>query len=299
MKRLRFAIEALLFAALLRVGALLPRRALHALGAATGLFASVVDRRHTRIARNNLRLAFGGGLSEREERRIVRECWKHFGRITFDSLAFPRLSARDIGTVVRVEGAERVRSAYERGKGVLFFSGHMGHWEIAALAQGFAGHRMLLVARPLDNPHLERMLARLRTLSGNIVIHKRSAVREILRALREGLGAAIVIDQDARNEGIFVPFFGIPAATTPTLALLALRTGAPIIPVFAYPGPRGTWRVVYDPEVPVEPTGDREADVARITAACTAVIERQVRAHPEQWLWMHRRWKTQPREGER
>ena len=116
----------------------------------------------------------------------------------------------------------------------------------------------------------------------------------MMRVVRGGGGIAIVIDQDARDGGVFVPFLGRPASTTPTLALLALRTGAAIVPVVSRPRPDGGYDVEYEPAIPVEPTGDRDADVVRLTARCTAVIERWVRERPEFWLWMHRRWKTRP-----
>ena len=126
------------------------------------------------------------------------------------------------------------------------------------------------------------------------MIPKRRAVRETMKALGRGAAVAILIDQDAREDGVFVPFFGRLASTTPTLALLALRTGAPIVPVFARVEADGTITVHVEPAVEVEPTGDRDADVLRVTAACTAEVERWVRRDPEQWLWMHRRWKTPP-----
>jgi KDO2-lipid IV(A) lauroyltransferase len=175
---------------------------------------------------------------------------------------------------------------------VLLFSGHFGQWELTALMQGFVGLPLILITRPLDNPALERMLADLRSRSGNRVVHKRNAVREMVKALREGIGVAIVIDQDALKDGLFVPFFGRLASTTPTLARIALRTGAAIVPTFSIPREDGTYRVVYGPEVDVRKTGDMDADAHRITAECTATIERWVRAYPEHWLWMHRRWKT-------
>jgi len=297
MRRLRFAAETAAFAALLQMARVVPVSCLARAGAVLGTVAGRLDRRHTRIARDNLALAFGDALDPGEARRIVRACWRHFGRITLEALAFPRLDARRIDAVIRFEGLEHVRTAYAAGRGVLVFSGHFGHWELVALAQGHLGLPLALVTRPLDNPRLETMLARLRSGSGNLVIHKRTAVREMMRALGRGLGIAIVIDQDARDAGVFVPFFGRLASTTPTLALVALRTGAPIVPVFSYPDPDGRWRVVYDPAIPAESTGDRAADVLRVTAACTAAIERRVRERPELWLWMHRRWKTRPPEG--
>jgi KDO2-lipid IV(A) lauroyltransferase len=138
------------------------------------------------------------------------------------------------------------------------------------------------------------LLARLRGGSGNRIAHKRDAVREMLRALRQEIGVAIVIDQDARDAGIFVPFFGRPASTTPTLGLLAVRTGAAILPTFSVPNPDGSYRIVYEPEVTWQASGDRDTDVYEVTARCTAIIEKWVRKHPELWLWMHRRWKTRP-----
>lgn len=297
MSPVRAALEAAAFTVLLRVARIVPRASWLALGAGVGDLARTIDRRHTRIAHENLRLAYGDALGPDEARRIVRDCWRHFGRITFDTVAFPQLSPEAAGSIVSFEGLEHLRGAYARGKGVLVFSGHYGHWELTALMQGHLGFPLALVTRPLDNPRLEAMLASLRTRSGNVVVHKRRAVREMVKALARGIGVAIVIDQDARDQGTFVPFFGRPASTTPTLASIALRTGAAVLPSFSYPLPGGRWRVVYDPEVPVRATGDREADVRDLTAACTAIIERRVRERPELWLWMHRRWKTAPPEG--
>ena len=297
MRSIRFLIEALSFGTLVRGARVLPRRWLLGLGRLAGDAGYVLDRRHREIGLRNLRLAYGGALDEAGRRRIARACWRHFGTILMDTLAFPRFTAESIGSAVEVEGIEHVRQAFARGKGVLVFSGHFGHWELAALMQAHLGVPMHLVTRPLDNRRLERMLARLRGLSGNRIVHKRNAVREMLRALRQGGCVAIVIDQDAHEDGVFVPFFGRPASTTPTLATLALRTGAAVIPLFAVRESGDRYRITYEPAVPVRPTGDRAVDVARLTADCTAIVERWVRRYPEQWLWMHRRWKTSPPEA--
>jgi KDO2-lipid IV(A) lauroyltransferase len=224
----------------------------------------------------------------------MRACWRHFGRITFDALAFPRLDDGALGSVLKVEGLDNAQRALGRGRGILVFSAHYGHWEAGAYAMGLLKIPFAVIARPLDNPVLDRRLRKLRRGSGNAVIPKRRAVRETMRALARGSGVAILIDQDARADAVFVPFFGRPAATTPTLALLALRTEAPIVPVFASVEPDGTIRVHIEPVVETRPTGDRDADVVRVTAACTAIVERWARRNPEQWLWMHRRWKTRP-----
>jgi KDO2-lipid IV(A) lauroyltransferase len=243
----------------------------------------------------NMRRALGESLSERERRALVRRVFAHFGEVAVDCLMMRRLRPEDMDRLIEHEGVEHLREAFKKGKGVLVFSGHFGNWEIGALMQGWLGYPMAVVTRPLDNPLLERFLHAGRTASGNEVIHKRNAVRGVLRALRNAWCVGIVIDQDTRGTGhVFVDFLGRPTATITTLGLLALKTGAPIVPVFGIPAPGGRYRVTYLPEVPVAPTGDREADVKAITQACTRIIEDLVRANPEYWLWMHRRWKRTP-----
>lgn len=294
MRELRFLLEDLAFGLLGAVVSRLPARGVVAVGAAVGRLGFALDRRRRRTTLANLRAALGDSPAEPEIRRIALGCWRHFGRITVEALAFPRLSAADVGGRVRYGGLEHVRAAYERRNGVLLFSGHFGNWELVALMQGFLGLPLALVTKPIYNPRLERRLARLRTLSGNTVIHREGAVKEMLRRLERGGGIAIVIDQDAKDGGVFVPFFGRPASTTPALALLALKTEAAVVPVFSFPREDGGYDVVYEPEIRIAPTGDRDADVLRLTAACTAAIERRVRERPELWSWMHRRWRTAP-----
>lgn len=294
MTPLRHAVEVWVFRLLLLAARCFPRSVLRSLGAAMGQVAFGLDRRHRRVTLDNLARAFGRDADLRHVRAIARDCWRHFGRITLDTLSLAQIEPARLRALVDQEGLEHVRAAYARGQGVLLFTGHFGHWELAAMVQGYCGLPMLLVARPLDNPRLETMLAQLRERPGNQVVHKRHAVRRILQALNRGGGVAIVIDQDARREGIFVPFFGRPASTTPTLALLALRSGAAIIPSYTLPRPDGTYRIVYEPPLTFHSSGDRDADIRELTARCTAIIEGWVRQHPEMWLWMHRRWKTQP-----
>jgi KDO2-lipid IV(A) lauroyltransferase len=296
MRRLRFVLESVLLGTVLAVSRFVPRRVMLGIGSLFGFLGYHLDRRHRRIAEDNLDLAFGETLSAEDRTRIVRACWRHYGRMILDAFAFPRFTADSVGDTIHYEGLDHVREAYRRGKGVLVFSAHFGNWELTALMQAHLGMPMHLITRPLDNQALEHMLARYRGLSGNVIVHKRSAVREMIKALRTGGGVAIVIDQDAREGGVFVPFFGHLASTTPTLALVALRTGAEVVPCFSIPLDDGSYRIVYEKPVEIRDTGDRDADVERITAECTAIIERWVRKHPELWLWMHRRWKTRPPE---
>jgi len=249
------------------------------------------------MAHANLDRAFGDGISPAEKERIARASFAHLGLLLCDSLAFSRVDPARLEKIALFEGLEHLREAYARGKGVFVFSGHYGNWEMVALLQGYLRLPLAMVTRPLDNPFLEKKLYRYRTLSGNRVIHKRGAAREILRAIQQGWGVAIVIDQNVRGEdGIFVDFFGTPASTTPALATLALKTEAPIIPVFGVPLPDGRYRIRYLPEVDYRPTGDRKRDILELTQTCTRIIEEQVRREPEHWVWMHRRWRTRPPE---
>jgi KDO2-lipid IV(A) lauroyltransferase len=272
----------------------LPRGALVPLGEALGGLAWAVDRRHRRIALDNYRAAFPYA-GEEDARRLVRRCFGSFGRHLLELAATaPALRAEDMPRF-SYEGLEHVEAAYRAGRGVLFFTGHFGGWELMAMAHGRLGYPLGVIARALDNPFLDRALRRLRQSTGNLAIDKRDGLRPMLQQLRAGGGIAILIDQNVSgDERVFVDFLGRPAATTPALALVHLKTGAPLVPVFALPEPGGRYRFVYEPPVAIPAAGDRREDVLRITQACTAVLERRVRERPELWLWMHRRWKTRP-----
>jgi len=265
-----------------------------ALGQATGELAYRLARKHTRVALANLKSAFGDALSPGERQRIVRACWRHYGRITADAAAFHRLSPEDIGTRIRHEGLDQLRTAHAEGKGVLLISGHFGHWELTAYMQGFLGCPLLMITKPMDNPRVERMLATLRSGSGNEVVAKVDAVRASLKALARGIGVAVMIDQDARGSGIFVPFFGRPSSTIPTVGTMHLRTGAAVVATFSFPEDDGGWRITYQRLTFPGLTGIRDEDVYRITCETTALLEARIRERPELWLWMHRRWKTPP-----
>jgi KDO2-lipid IV(A) lauroyltransferase len=294
MTRLRQWAEVAAVEVALAVARVLPRRGLLALGGVAGALAGRIDRRHTAIARENLRAAYGDAMTAAERERVLRACWRHFGRMTFDALAFSHLDRAAFDAILEVEGIDNLRDALAQGRGALVFAAHHGNWEAGAYATARSGIPAEIIARPMDNRLLDRRLMELRRGAGNTVISKRRAVRESLRALARGACVAILIDQDAGADAVFVPFFGRLAATTPTLALLALRTEAPILPMFTRVEADGTISVHIGSVVPTRPTGDRDADVLRLTAECTALVERWTRRSPEQWLWMHRRWKTRP-----
>jgi len=295
----RSLLEAGLLRALFRLLSIAPRRLRLATGRTLGLTLYALVPRLRRMAHANLDRAFGSERTRTEKARTARASFAHLGRLLCDTPAFSRVRQDRLEEFAVFEGLEHVRGAYARGRGVFIFSGHYGNWEMVALIQGFLGMPVAMVTRPLDNPHLERILYGYRTLSGNRVIHKYGAAKEMLRAIRRGWGVAIVIDQNVRGEdGLIVDFFGTPASTTPALATLALKTEAPVVPVFGIPLPDGRYLIRYLPEVPLVRTGDTRQDILAFTQSCTRVIEAQIRERPEFWVWMHRRWRTRPREDE-
>jgi KDO2-lipid IV(A) lauroyltransferase len=275
---------------------LLPRRFALGLGRGIGLLAYLADRRHRRVAHENIAACLPEGSEQATRRRIARRCFSHFGLVGVECLLMPFRTRDEIRRLAVWEGLEHLKAAHGKGKGVFVISGHLGNWEMVALLQGWSDLPMAMVTRPLDNPLLEDLLAGGRSRSGNRIVHKRRAVRGMMEALRNGWCVALVIDQDfPKSERVFVDFFGRPAATAPTLGVLALRTGAPIVPVVSEALPDGRYRIRYLP--PVEPrlSGDRESDILDIMSRCTSILENEIRRNPEQWLWMHRRWKTRPK----
>jgi Kdo2-lipid IVA lauroyltransferase/acyltransferase len=271
----------------------LPLTLVRRMGEALGLMFYVVDRVHRRIAIANLETAFR--VRPVVERRVIAQSmFRHFGRLLLELLKYASLPKDSQLALVEWEGEERVRLALAQGKGILFCTGHFGYWEQQALAHAVKFGPMAVMARPLDNPKLHNLLERIRTSNGNLVLYRRGAVRKAMRLLAEGKSVGILIDQHMTSpDAIYVDFFGRPAATTSTLAALALRTGAPVIPLFAFPGANGRYRMIY--EHPVEPPRHDSPDAIReFTQRCTDVLEMHVRRHPELWLWMHRRWRDAP-----
>jgi Kdo2-lipid IVA lauroyltransferase/acyltransferase len=295
-KRQRQALE---LAAVRVVGAVvsaLPSFLVRAGGRMLGVTFYALDRSHRRVALANLAQCFPA-RPEAERRDIARRMFQHFGLLLLELLRFGRLSPEAMRARVVVEGGERVRTAYAKGKGVLFFTGHFGFWEMHAMVHALVFQPIGVLARPLDNPGLHALLEDMRQRTGNTVIYREGAVRKVLRTLSMGQGVALLIDQHMHSpDAIWVQFFQRPAATTSTLAALALRTGAPVIPVFAMPTPDGRIRLIY--EHPVEPPAAGTSDpVHAFTQRCTDVLEMYVRRQPELWLWMHRRWRDAPAPG--
>jgi KDO2-lipid IV(A) lauroyltransferase len=289
----RHRLEYLAVASVRALVGLLPHAAVRGLGAAVGWLAYVIDRPHRRVALANLAQSFPS-RSTAEHKQIARAVFAHFGRLLFEILKFSTLTHERMLSRVEFEGEDRARLAYSQGKGVLFFTGHFGYWELHALVHGLQLEPIGVLARALDNQYLNDLLERVRTRTGNFVIYRQGAVRRVLKTLAAGHGVAMLIDQHMHSpDAIQVDFFGRPAATTSTLAALALRTGAPVVPVFAVPIERGRYRMIYEHPVPPPPADDPDA-IREFTQRCTDVLEMYVRRRPDLWLWMHRRWRDTP-----
>jgi len=275
----------------------LPHAAARPLGAALGSLACRLDRRHRQVAAANLVLAFPG-LGAHERRRLVAACFRHFGAALFDLVSSVRFDAVELCHRFTYEGWEHLDRAERLGRGVFLLGAHHGCWEISGRPIGLYRGVIHTVARPADNPWLDRELVRMRERIGYAVIPKRGAARRMLQVVRAGGRVGILPDQRVQErEGILVPFFGHPALTTPILARLSRRDGCPVVPVFAYPEPGGRYRLVIRPPImPDEEQGkDEEAAVAALTRRYLEVIEGEIRDHPHMWLWMHRRWDRKAR----
>ncbi|MDO9229606.1 MAG: lysophospholipid acyltransferase family protein [Syntrophales bacterium] len=246
------------------------------------------------IATHNLRRAFPE-KSEEEILRIVQGVYRNIGIVAAEFFDIPRLTKENITALVEAEGVENCGKALAKGRGVLMFSAHFGNWELEAAAAALLIKPAVVIYRPLDSPLLDHLVLRVRSATGNIPLAKEHAMRPMLRTLKQNGILGILIDQNmAWYEGVFVDYFGRPACTTDGLALLALHTEAPVLPAYMVRLADGRYRLVFGPEVEVIRTGDRDADVLANTQRFTKVIEEIVRRYPDQWLWVHQRWKTQP-----
>lgn len=259
-------------------------------GSLLGLAFYTFDGPHRRIAERNVAAAFP--LRRPSERTlIVRGAFVHFGRLLFELLKFGTLTPEAMLARVEFEGEEHVHYAHTQGKGVLFVTGHFGFWELQALVHALRLRPMTVLARALDNRELNMLLERMRTRTGNTVVYRQGTIRRVMRLLHEGQGVGVLIDQHIQSkDAIYVDFFDRPAATTSVVAALALRTGAPVIPLFALPLGGGRYRMIYEHSV-APPPEDAPNRVHEFTQRCTDVLEMYVRRNPELWLWMHRRWR--------
>ncbi|MGH9795687.1 MAG: lysophospholipid acyltransferase family protein [Candidatus Acidiferrales bacterium] len=280
--------------ALKSLGAL-PRPVARVTGAAIARLAYFLRPPLQRAAIVNLRIAFPD-WSDAQRRKVIRSLVRHMGWMAAEFAHFPRYTPANIERIVLLEGYENFDAARRRGKGVLFLTGHTGAWELAPFAQALYGNPLHFLVRPLDNERVDGLVNHYRCASGNQPIDKNNSARAMLKILREGGTVGILVDQNtALEEGIFVDFFGVPACTTSGLARLALRTDAAVVPGFLHwDANLRKYRLCLHPAIALARTGNEDADIRENTARFTRAIEDFARAYPDQWLWVHKRWKTRP-----
>ena len=238
-----------------------------------------------RTALKNLEMA---GLAGRE--RITTGVFDSVARLVVTFARFPQITRANVAEWIRYEGLENFQQAQARGKGVLVATGHFGNWELSAFAHAYLVAPMQIVVRPIDNPRIDALVESRRELSGNRAIAKKDAARGIMRALREGDAVGVLIDQNTTpDQGVFIDFFGVKACAGSAFVKLAHHSGAAVVPGYALWSDKER-RYVLHFEPAVEMTGDVQHDTQQVHAR----LEAAIRKHPDQWLWIHRRWKTRP-----
>jgi KDO2-lipid IV(A) lauroyltransferase len=289
--RLEF-VAAWLIIHLLRV---LPRRAARVAGALIGAIAYHTLGRLRRTGLRNLGLAFPD-LPAPEREFILRLEYRNLGWLLAEFCQMSTYTPAFANTFIRYDGLDHYLAARARGQGVLVLTGHLGAWELSSFYHSLAGYPMGMVIRRLDNPLVDALVNRIRCQHGNRVLHKDDFARSLIAAMRSGDTVGILMDTNMTPpQGLFVPFFGVPACTASGLARVALRTGAAVLPGFLlWEESEQQYVLRFYPELALANTGDTEADTLDNTARFTAVLEDAIRQYPSQWLWMHRRWKTRP-----
>jgi len=274
----------------------LPRPWARRVGAWLGFLVYLFHPRLRRVGQRNLQLAFPE-VSPGDRRRILRGEFRQLGWLFAEFAHFPRYTPQSIDQVIVYDGYENFQRAVAAGKGVLYLTAHMSAWELGSFSHSLHGHPVAYLARPLDNPLVDALINRYRCLWGNVAIARRNSTRLVLQRLRQGGAVGLLIDQNVMLEdgAVFVDFLGLPAATTAGPARIALRTGAAVVPALVlWDAQLGKYRLRFEPPVELIRSGDPEQDVVTNTARFTQVIEGYVRRYPEQWLWVHRRWRTRP-----
>ncbi len=289
--KVRYILEFLLFKLIQILFYPFPRKVYIKAGKITGLIAYNLLKGKRRIAMENLKLAFGRELNEREVEELIKECFQHFGCLIFDILWLMKKGAKSLRKTYMIKGIDTLKKTKEMGKGVLFLSAHFGNWEIIPPVLALEGFPITAIARKFDNPFLDKIVKKFRERYGNKTIYKEEAKKEAREILKSGGILGILADQNTlKNRGVFVDFFGTPACTSTGLALFHIKYGSPILPIFCYPDENYNYIVEIKEPIKTEP----EDDVLKITQGYTKIVEDEIRKSPHLWLWFHQRWKERP-----
>jgi KDO2-lipid IV(A) lauroyltransferase len=276
---------------------LMPPPAAYASGRAVAKLAYFLAGNLRRTGATNLRLAFPD-KSDSERAELLRESFDSLGRVLGLFSQFSSRSRGELLQLIEVQGLENLEEAKGvHGNRLILITAHLGAWELTSFGLALLGHPFTFLVRRMDNPRLEQFVDRVRSRFGNQTIDKQSAARSMLKILRSGeTTLGLLPDLNTLDdEAIFVDFFGVPAATTFIVAKLALRTGAPLIPIMApWDAEKKKFLLIALPPISIEPSGDEDADVRLLTAKMSSLLENEIRKYPGQWLWIHKRWKTRP-----
>ena len=265
-------------------------------GTSMGTLAYHLSGRYRNVADKNLKIAYGDSLTEHQRQGLIKRVFQHFTRaLLVEFLKGSDMTLAELQERVKLDSMEPLEAAEARGKGVIIIAAHLGNWEWSAKYLALAGHPILVIARQSEDEKFNALTDRIRGSGGNTVHPRGESPRALLKTLRENGRIAIVPDQ--KSEDVFVPFFGKLAGTVAGPAVLALKTGATLLPIFCPRQPDGTYKIIMGPGIVAESTGDRDADILRIMTQLTAIIEDVVRQYPDQWLWLHDRWRVPPPAG--
>jgi KDO2-lipid IV(A) lauroyltransferase len=277
---------------------LLPRPLARAVGILLGYKMYFLLPRLRRVGMRNLEIAFPD-KSKAHRRKILRGVYVSLGRQLAEFCLLPRYTRENTKNLFSYDGFENYEAAHARGKGIFYLTAHIGAWEISSFVHSLYDHPMHIIVRELDNPYVQRLVARYRSLHGNQTHDKDDFARGLIEAMRKGEGVGVLMDTNMTPpQGVFVNFFGTPACTASGVARVALRTDAAVVPAFMiWDSVLSRYRLRFEPAIELIRTGDDEADAIANTARFSKAIEDIVRRFPDQWLWVHRRWKTRP-EGE-
>jgi KDO2-lipid IV(A) lauroyltransferase len=275
------------------VGSYVPLSIAQFLGRMLGALAFMIPMSRKRAAFQNILLSFDGTMGRREAKRLLLKVFVHFGQMFFEVPHVMRLCGRNAHRYVTFEHEENLLNAYRKNRGVLALTGHVGNWELMSAALAIRFGPGAVVARPIDFSPFDKLMRDIRTCCGMEIIPKQASMRKLMAALKQNKGIGILLDQNVDwYEGEFVNFLGRMACTNKGLALIAMKTGAAVVPIFSVRQRDGRYRIVIEKEVELINTGDRVRDVQDNTALFTNIIQSYVREYPDQWFWFHNRWKT-------
>ncbi|MBF0495068.1 MAG: lysophospholipid acyltransferase family protein [Deltaproteobacteria bacterium] len=279
-----------------RMVALIPWPWYGGMGRALGSLAWRMDKKHRKITLDNITASFSE-LSPGAARELGRRCFQNMSRVFFEVLALPWMTKSELMARIDFQDPENVTRALALGKGGFVLTAHFGDWEVLSLALAASGWPGEVIVRPLDFKPLDRFIDQLRTMNGHVTLNKNRSARGILAALHRKRLIGVLLDQNVTwQEGVFVDYFGRRACTNKGLALLALKTGSPVIPIFIVRQGDNRFRMICHPAVELIRTGDNTKDIEENTALFTKIIENMVRQYPDHWFWMHQRWKSKPYE---